>query len=458
MGSRRTNNQTKKHPSGENTGRWTKEEHHVFLEGLKEYGKEWKKIAGMIPTRTVVQIRTHAQKYFQKLAKTRELKGEEIPTDLVSTASNTRGIVERQVQYPSDASKRAAPGLNLSNIFHHDQERVNITSLRNNTPLHPSTFDAFEESRYSSDDEPAIMQECFSFVSDGSTELENDGDESDSFNSIEPLPIKRKHNETYASTTRHQLEPVAVPNLHRARSRSELMPFEASHVNKKARRHTTFASSSARVMKTDKTFGPARMPNELVSPRSSMEDYAVPTVNKGGLRISTSLAESYFGNEEDDNFSKWHELPGNSPTAVYELDYFADYYSEQDEPVFRIDAANEEAQQPLAGSHNVNTGARSSVAAVHPTASTKPNEADSNKMEPHLVTWLDPLESLSARATTTQTKEVPLSSQEVTNVPLDVDELEHQPNLAEMGPFTKFVFGDEKAEEPLPKPACILTN
>ena len=51
------------------TGRWTLEEHKIFLEGLKLHGKGWKQIAMMIQSRTVVQIRTHAQKYFQKLAK-----------------------------------------------------------------------------------------------------------------------------------------------------------------------------------------------------------------------------------------------------------------------------------------------------------------------------------------------------------------------------------------------------
>ena len=55
----------------ENTGRWTAEEHRLFLQGLELHGKGWKKIAGLIQTRTVVQIRTHAQKYFQKLAKAR---------------------------------------------------------------------------------------------------------------------------------------------------------------------------------------------------------------------------------------------------------------------------------------------------------------------------------------------------------------------------------------------------
>jgi len=56
----------------ENTGRWTAEEHRLFLQGLERHGKGWKKIATLIKSRTVVQIRTHAQKYFQKLAKARQ--------------------------------------------------------------------------------------------------------------------------------------------------------------------------------------------------------------------------------------------------------------------------------------------------------------------------------------------------------------------------------------------------
>jgi SHAQKYF class myb-like DNA-binding protein len=53
----------------EHTGRWTREEHAAFLSALKMYGKEWKKVAAKVKTRTVVQTRTHAQKYFQKLQK-----------------------------------------------------------------------------------------------------------------------------------------------------------------------------------------------------------------------------------------------------------------------------------------------------------------------------------------------------------------------------------------------------
>lgn len=57
-------------PSGsESTGRWTKKEHELFKEALNKYGKEWKKVASMVKTRTIVQTRTHAQKYFQKVMK-----------------------------------------------------------------------------------------------------------------------------------------------------------------------------------------------------------------------------------------------------------------------------------------------------------------------------------------------------------------------------------------------------
>jgi len=54
------------------SGRWTAAEHDAFLRGLKVYGREWKKVATYIPTRTSAQIRSHAQKYFAKSSKEQE--------------------------------------------------------------------------------------------------------------------------------------------------------------------------------------------------------------------------------------------------------------------------------------------------------------------------------------------------------------------------------------------------
>ncbi|DBA00909.1 TPA: hypothetical protein N0F65_006109 [Lagenidium giganteum] len=64
---------TKTH-TGMNGGRWTEQEHQSFLAGLRLYGREWKKVASKIKTRTSAQIRSHAQKYFAKLARDEETR------------------------------------------------------------------------------------------------------------------------------------------------------------------------------------------------------------------------------------------------------------------------------------------------------------------------------------------------------------------------------------------------
>lgn len=57
------NNGRKASKTKKSAGRWTEAEHNQFLHGLKLYGKEWRKVANCVPTRTSAQIRSHAQKY-----------------------------------------------------------------------------------------------------------------------------------------------------------------------------------------------------------------------------------------------------------------------------------------------------------------------------------------------------------------------------------------------------------
>lgn len=49
--------------------RWTEDEHKKFLDALKLYGRSWRHIEEHIGTKSAVQIRSHAQKFFTKLEK-----------------------------------------------------------------------------------------------------------------------------------------------------------------------------------------------------------------------------------------------------------------------------------------------------------------------------------------------------------------------------------------------------
>lgn len=101
---------------GENTGRWTSEEHRLFLQGLDQHGKGWKKIASLIKSRTVVQIRTHAQKYFQKLSKARQngeegdvtMEGRGGVASVTSVSSAAGAALSGKRRRPTTGTKRKA--------------------------------------------------------------------------------------------------------------------------------------------------------------------------------------------------------------------------------------------------------------------------------------------------------------------------------------------------------------
>jgi SHAQKYF class myb-like DNA-binding protein len=86
--------------AGQSNGRWTHEEHQSFLEGLKVCGREWKKVASRIPTRTSAQIRSHAQKYFSKLQRDVEA----MPPDGHASCSGAAAI-------PSEAGASLLPSV-----------------------------------------------------------------------------------------------------------------------------------------------------------------------------------------------------------------------------------------------------------------------------------------------------------------------------------------------------------
>lgn len=102
----------------EHTGRWTKEEHEAFLSALQMYGKEWKKVAAKVKTRTVVQTRTHAQKYFQKLQKAMEsgVSKEDVANVEMGTAPEAKkaSAVKKKRTTPSIAAKPPPRPVNIT--------------------------------------------------------------------------------------------------------------------------------------------------------------------------------------------------------------------------------------------------------------------------------------------------------------------------------------------------------
>ncbi|CDW79668.1 myb-like dna-binding shaqkyf class family protein [Stylonychia lemnae] len=81
-----------------NNGRWTKEEHAKFLEALRKYGKNWNKVFEHVKTRNEQQVRSHAQKYFNKLKQKKNIKNLDIYNVLMQYNSRMRGFHSKKTE------------------------------------------------------------------------------------------------------------------------------------------------------------------------------------------------------------------------------------------------------------------------------------------------------------------------------------------------------------------------
>ena len=50
-----------------NKGRWTEEEHKIFMEEYEKYGINYMQIAKVLSTRTPAQIKKHAECFFKQI-------------------------------------------------------------------------------------------------------------------------------------------------------------------------------------------------------------------------------------------------------------------------------------------------------------------------------------------------------------------------------------------------------
>lgn len=127
--------------SGINGGRWTQKEHDDFLIGLELYGREWKKVAIYISTRTSAQIRSHAQKYFAKLNKDggSSMTSGSDTSSLIRPSSSSRYSYTRASSRDMHEFRSSDSSCTSARSDHHSEERFyydkNMATSREEDPF-----------------------------------------------------------------------------------------------------------------------------------------------------------------------------------------------------------------------------------------------------------------------------------------------------------------------------------
>ncbi|XP_006879890.1 PREDICTED: histone H2A deubiquitinase MYSM1 [Elephantulus edwardii] len=117
--------------------KWTVEEKELFEQGLAKFGRRWTKIAKLIGSRTVIQVKSYARQYFKNKVKLDGLE-KEAPYQKSKSDLQVKNEEERIKTWTLSSSARglADPNLNAIKIEHlSDDEEVDITDEADELPF-----------------------------------------------------------------------------------------------------------------------------------------------------------------------------------------------------------------------------------------------------------------------------------------------------------------------------------
>ena len=90
-------------PNRKKREKWTSEENRKFDEALRFYGRDWKRVSNHVGTKTVCQVRSHSQKYFQKHGIPRDLP---VPTHRSNVPVTLSEVDARKIDALMETARR----------------------------------------------------------------------------------------------------------------------------------------------------------------------------------------------------------------------------------------------------------------------------------------------------------------------------------------------------------------
>lgn len=137
--------------SGETKGsQWTAEEHQSFLRAYEAHGKDWRKVKEEVGTRTITQVRSHAQKYFLKLKRHSKKAQTEQPFSLLAPLQCPVARVDPRLEYQNSVMRRyiqTMMGVNMAfagELGRMMQGNKAVEDLQKSLQMAPQTFFCYQ--------------------------------------------------------------------------------------------------------------------------------------------------------------------------------------------------------------------------------------------------------------------------------------------------------------------------